>query len=77
MASTVASAQMEQLGVAEGVQQIKVEGQLHGVLLLPNTKERHPGVLVVGGSEGGMPLAQGCLVGFSGLCGVGARLLPL
>jgi dienelactone hydrolase len=54
----VTSAQMEQLGVAEGVQQIKVEGQLHGVLLLPNTKERHPGVLVVGGSEGGMPLGK-------------------
>jgi dienelactone hydrolase len=54
----VASAQMEQLGVAEGVQQIKVEGQLHGVLFLPNTKERRPGVLVVGGSEGGMPLGK-------------------
>jgi hypothetical protein len=54
----VTSAQMEQRGVAEGVQQIKVEGQLHGVLLLPNTKERHPGVLVVGGSEGGMPLGK-------------------
>ena len=51
----VASAQMEQLGVAEGVRQIKVEGKLHGVLFLPNTQERHPGVLVVGGSEGGMP----------------------
>jgi hypothetical protein len=50
----VASAQMEQLGVAEGVQRIKVEGQLHGVLFLPNTKERRPGVLVVGGSEGGL-----------------------
>ena len=46
---------MEQLGVAEGVKQIKVEGQLHGVLFLPNTNERRPGVLVVGGSEGGMP----------------------
>ena len=51
----VASAQLEQLGIAEGVQQIKVEGQLHGVLFLPNTKERRPGVLVVGGSEGGIP----------------------
>jgi dienelactone hydrolase len=49
-----ASVQLEQLGVAEGVQQIKLEGQLHGVLLLPNTKERRPGVLVVGGSEGGL-----------------------
>ncbi len=54
----VASAQVEQLGVADGVQRIKVEGQLHGVLLLPNTTERRPGVLVVGGSEGGMPLRK-------------------
>jgi dienelactone hydrolase len=54
----LATAQMEQLGVAEGVRQIKVEGQLHGVLFLPNTKERRPGVLVVGGSEGGVPLGK-------------------
>ncbi|HEY6292838.1 MAG TPA: acyl-CoA thioesterase/bile acid-CoA:amino acid N-acyltransferase family protein [Terriglobia bacterium] len=54
----VTTAQMEQLGVAEGVQRIKVEGQLHGVLLVPNTNERHPGALVVGGSEGGMPLQK-------------------
>jgi dienelactone hydrolase len=54
----VATAQMEQLGVAEGIQQIKIEGKLHGVLLVPSTKERHPGVLVVGGSEGGMPLRK-------------------
>jgi dienelactone hydrolase len=54
----VTSAQLEQLWVAEGVQQIKLEGQLHGVLFLPKTKERRPGVLVVGGSEGGMPLGK-------------------
>ena len=51
----VANALMEQLGIAQEVQQIKVEGQLHGVLFLPKTKDRRPGVLVVGGSEGGMP----------------------
>jgi dienelactone hydrolase len=54
----VANAEMEQLGVADGVQRIKVEGQLHGVLLVPNTQERHPGVLVLGGSEGGRPLRK-------------------
>jgi dienelactone hydrolase len=54
----VASARMEQFGVAEGVQRIKVEGQLHGVLFLPNTKERRPGVLVVGASEGGLMLGK-------------------
>jgi len=54
----VASAQLEQIGVADEVQPIKVEGQPHGVLLLPNTQGRHPGVLVLGGSEGGRPLRK-------------------
>jgi dienelactone hydrolase len=53
-----ASARMEQLAVAEGVRRISVEGQLHGVLLVPNTPGKHPGVLVVGGSEGGIPLRK-------------------
>jgi dienelactone hydrolase len=51
----VSSAQLEQRTVAEGVRQIKVEGQLHGVLFVPGAEGRHPGVLVVGGSEGGLP----------------------
>jgi dienelactone hydrolase len=51
----VANARLEQLMVANGVQRIEVEGQLHGVLFLPNTNGPHPGVLVVGGSEGGRP----------------------
>lgn len=51
----VSSAQLEQRMVAEGVRQIKVEGQLHGVLFVPAAEGRHPGVLVVGGSEGGLP----------------------
>jgi len=54
----VASARMEQLAVAEGVRWITVEGQLHGVFLFPDSKERHPGVLVLGGSEGGLPLRK-------------------
>jgi dienelactone hydrolase len=52
---TVASARMEQGWVAEGVRQVKLGGQIHGVLYLPATSERRPGVLVVGGSEGGVP----------------------
>jgi dienelactone hydrolase len=51
----VASARLEQLMVAKGVQRIEIEGQLHGVLFLPNSNGRHPGLLVVGGSEGGRP----------------------
>jgi len=54
----VTSAQMEQLSLAEGVQRIKVEGQLHGMLFLPNLKARLPGVLVLGGSEGGLGLSK-------------------
>jgi len=72
----VANALMEQLGVAEGVQRIKVEGQLHGVLLLPNTKEPS-GRAGSGRIRRRHATRQSCLVGFPGLCGVGARLLPL
>jgi len=54
----VASAQLEQCGLADGVQRINIEGQLRGVLLLPNSSGPHPGVLVLGGSEGGMPLRK-------------------
>ncbi len=50
----VASAQLEQRSLAEGVQRIKINGQLHGELFLPSGSGPHPGVLVVGGSEGGL-----------------------
>jgi hypothetical protein len=52
------SAQLRQRTVAEGVRQIKVQGQLHGMLFLPGTSGQHPGVLVVGGSEGGLPIRR-------------------
>jgi len=48
------TARLEQSMMAKGVQQIKLEGQLHGIFFLPNTAGRHPGVLVLGGSEGGL-----------------------
>ncbi len=51
----VSSVQLEQRPLAEGVRQIKVEGKLHGVLFIPGSSGSHPGVLVVGGSEGGLP----------------------
>ena len=54
----IASAQLEQRGVARSVQKIKVEGQLHGVLFEPGDGGRHPDVLVVGGSEGGVPVEK-------------------
>jgi dienelactone hydrolase len=50
-----ASAQLEQAFLREGVRQVKLTGALHGVLFLPDTSGPHTGVLVVGGSEGGLP----------------------
>lgn len=54
----VSSTRLEQHMIAEGVRQIKVQGTLHGVLFVPGVGERHPGVLVLGGSEGGLPLQK-------------------
>jgi dienelactone hydrolase len=51
----IATAQLEQDAAGEGIRQIKVEGQLHGILFLPAGDGRHPGLLVLGGSEGGLP----------------------
>ncbi len=52
----VATAQLEQHRIGKGVQRITLRGQLHGVLFLPGETGRHPGVLVLGGSEGGLHL---------------------
>ena len=51
--AVIATAQLQQDALAEGTRQIKVEGQLHGVLFVPAGSGTHPGVLVLGGSEGG------------------------
>jgi dienelactone hydrolase len=52
----LASARLEQIPVTEGVEQVSLhDGELRGMLFLPPGKDRHPGVLVLGGSEGGMP----------------------
>jgi dienelactone hydrolase len=52
----LASARLEQIPMAEGVERVSLhDGELRGTLFLPPGKDRHPGVLVLGGSEGGMP----------------------
>ncbi len=52
----ISTARLEQVTISEGVQQIPVrDGTLRGVLFLPGSRERKPGVLVVGGSNGGVP----------------------
>ena len=52
------SATLQQVRRAEGVRQIRVQGELHGWLFLPAGSDRHPAVLVVGGSEGGVPVEK-------------------
>ena len=53
----IASALLEQAAVADGVRQTPVhEGGLRGVLVTPAGAGQHPAVLVVGGSNGGVPL---------------------
>ena len=54
----VLTAQLEQLRVGDEVRRINIKGKLHGALFLPGGSGQHPGVLVVGGSEGGVPLAK-------------------
>jgi dienelactone hydrolase len=52
----LAVASLEQVSIAEGVQQITLrDGALRGTLFLPPGNPPHPGILVLGGSEGGLP----------------------
>ena len=53
------TARLEQVAIAEGVQRIPVhDGALRGIFFVPPGAERHPGVLVLGGSNGGLPARQ-------------------
>ena len=55
----VASAQVEQVVLADGVRRLQVsDNGLRGVFLVPPGSDRHRAVLVVGGSEGGLPLPR-------------------
>jgi len=52
----LSTARLEQVALAEGVVRTPVhDGDLRGMLFLPPGNARHPGVLVLGGSEGGYP----------------------
>ncbi len=52
----VASARLEQAPIAEGVERVIIRyGDVRGTLFRPPGNEKHPGVLVLGGSEGGLP----------------------
>jgi len=55
----IASSHLDQAFIAEGVERVNVrEGVLRGALFLPRGSGPHPGVLVLGGSEGGMPSSR-------------------
>ncbi|HEY4379821.1 MAG TPA: acyl-CoA thioester hydrolase/BAAT C-terminal domain-containing protein [Acidobacteriaceae bacterium] len=54
----VASAQLVQTFYPEFIHRVDLTGQLHGTLVVPDTPGPHPGVLVLGGSEGGMPVPK-------------------
>ncbi len=56
-----ATAQLEQIVLPEDVRTIQLKGALHGILFLPAPsadKSPRPALLVVGGSEGGMPMRR-------------------
>jgi len=50
-----ATAELKQVNLGEGVQQVKLTGALHGFLYLPPGAEKHAAFIVLGGSEGGVP----------------------
>ena len=54
-----AKARLEQISIADNVKQVVVRGTLHGVLFEPAGDGPYPGVLVVGGSNGGIPRQMG------------------
>jgi dienelactone hydrolase len=66
----VAIAKLEQLRVAEGVRRTRLSGQLHGTLFVPNTPGRHAAVLVLGGSEGGVPTLKAAWLASRGFAAV-------
>jgi dienelactone hydrolase len=52
----IAAARLEQVAMAEGVRRLIVrDGDLRGTLFIPPGAGHRPGVLVLGGSEGGLP----------------------
>ncbi len=52
----ISTTHLEQAAIADGVTRVTLhEGSLRGVLFVPPGNGTHPGILVVGGSEGGLP----------------------
>jgi dienelactone hydrolase len=55
-AAVVSTAHLEQAAIADGVRRVTLhDGPLRGLFFIPPGNGPHPGILVLGGSEGGMP----------------------
>jgi dienelactone hydrolase len=55
----IAQAELEQLAIADGVMRVPIhQGDLRGILFIPRGAGSHPGALVLGGSEGGLPAGK-------------------
>jgi hypothetical protein len=74
----IASAHLEQVTLADGIQRIRVHDDgLRGTLFVPPGAGRHPALLVVGGSEGGRATASRGLAGVARIRRAGVGILPL
>lgn len=58
--------QVQQDAIADGVRQLVVKGKLHGILFTPSDPGPHPGLLVLGGSEGGLPSRRAAILASHG-----------
>lgn len=56
--ATSPGARLQQIRIAELVEPTKLTGPLDGVFFTPTGAKRHPAVLVVGASEGGVPIPK-------------------
>ena len=75
---TIATAQLEQLAVGDGVRRTEVNGDIQGYIVYSSGGRPHPAVLVVGGSEGWHTTTDKAARGWrrTALCGPGAGLFP-
>jgi dienelactone hydrolase len=67
---SVASADLEQIAMADGVKRIELKGGLHGFLFEPPGEGPFPAVLVLGGSEGGAPVRNAAWLASHGYAAV-------
>lgn len=62
----IANANLVQKPIQDGVRRLKLKGTLHGVLFLPASNGRYPGILVLSGAGGGAPMRRAALLASHG-----------